>query len=108
MLDAAACGTPSININFDVKEKISPHRSTKRLFLSDYIQAAVKTGGTRVVKSENEFRDALLEILSSGKNVAAREEGRRRLLGHIAYKNDGKSSERIVHAIEEVIEKKAV
>lgn len=108
MLDAAACGTPSININFDIQKNISPHRSTKRLFLSDYIQAAVETGGTRVVESENEFRSALTEILAHGKDDVVFEEGRRRLLRHIAYKNDGRSSERIVRAIEDVIEKKVV
>ncbi len=108
MLDAAASGTPSININFDVKEKINPNRSVKRFFLSDYIQAAVKTGGTCVVESEKEFRIALTKSLSHGKDSRASEEGRRRLLECIAYKNDGKSSERIVRAIEEVIKKKTI
>lgn len=100
-LDCVACGTPVININFDVKKNISSYRSVKRFYMTDYIKALTATGGTWVAGSEKEFLNALKEIVERGQK---REEGRSRLINYIMYKNDGKAAERIASTLSRLAE----
>jgi len=107
ILDAAACGTPSININFDINKNVSPHRSTKRLYMSDYMKAATNTGGTLLINSEGEFLFGLKHILERG-NTDTLKEKREKLISYIMYKNDGMAAERITSAIGEIIERNTI
>jgi hypothetical protein len=97
-LDATACGTPVININFDIK-KMPEMESVNRFYHSDYVKAAHKTGGTWLVESEGEFKEALHDILERGEK---REKERERMIEYIMHKNDGRSAERMVEALEEI------
>ncbi|MAZ41042.1 hypothetical protein CL654_02905 [bacterium] len=101
-LDALACDTPVININFDTK-KVNPHFSTRRLFLSDYIEAIRKTEATRIVEKKEYFIDAINDILSNGQSESEKV-GMQKITEHLMYKNDGRSAERIKDALIGLVE----
>lgn len=95
-LDAIACGTPVINIKFDVRDDIDFGLSVKRLYFSDYVDALVKTNGTWVANSKGEFLNALRDILEKGKKEKP---GTKTLLDYFVYKVDGKSTERVADSL---------
>lgn len=92
-LDSIACGTPVVNVNFDVKPA-SVHWSTKRLYGTDYIDAIVKAGGSFVETDADSFIGRLTAILAGGKDDGRMRE-RRAMIEHFLYRVDGKSAERI-------------
>ena len=98
-LDAIACDTPVININFDIRENLSPHWSTKRLFLSDYIQEIVKQDATWVCESEKAFLSTLKHLLSDPSVKYDKKEGQKDIVDRLMYKLDGRSNERITRAL---------
>lgn len=100
ILDAAACGTPSVNICFDVKKDVSPHRSVQRLLVSDYIKAVTNTGGTWLVRSEREFLSAVQTTLEIGCQSPLFSTERGKLISYILHKNDGGSAKRIADTLE--------
>lgn len=91
-LDATACGTPVININFDVEKNLSMDKSVKRLYISDYFKEVVDTGATWVVESEEEFLKALKDILEDNEK---KEEKQKNFIEYFMHKNDGQAAERI-------------
>lgn len=96
-IDATICGTPVINLNFDVDKNVDPkRRSVKRLFETSYIKSVLKMKATWLVTNREEFSKALTETLVD-KN--AKLPARQRLIERFAYANDGKSAERIVDAV---------
>jgi hypothetical protein len=99
-LDATACNTPAINVNFDVDPNVDPNWSTKRLYKSDYIGAATGTGGTWLTNSSAELLSALKEILEENKR---KDQGVKKLIDYFVYKNDGQSSKRIVNYLVNLI-----
>lgn len=98
-LDAAACGTEVVNIKFDIKKDISPYRSASRFYMTDYVDAAIKTGSSWVAKNEYEFLDALKAVLLRGEK---KERERECLAQNIMYKNDGRAAERIAQTLKEL------
>jgi len=100
-LDALAAGIPVININFDVDLNISPHFSTNRLYQSDYIEAVVRSGGTKVVESEQAFRETLARILKEEKRV---EKEKEEALRYLIFRADGHSGERLAEAITDLVQ----
>lgn len=99
-LDAAASGTPVINVNFDTEKNLSMNKSTKRLYTTDYINAVTHTGGTWLVESERAFLKALQEVLVEGK----RKDKEQVLIERFIYKKDGKAAERIVSELSAMME----
>ena len=95
-LDAVACDTPALNINFDVNPDIDPNFSTKRLYTTDYINAVTSIGGTWLASSEAEFLQILQDILVKGEKKAAQ---RQALIDYFMYKNDGHAAERLATAL---------
>ncbi|MDP3726502.1 MAG: CDP-glycerol glycerophosphotransferase family protein, partial [bacterium] len=93
-LDAIACGTEVINFNFDIDHNIKPHKSVKRLFVSDYVKDLMATGGTFLARSKEEFLDMLKGVLEENKKKDTKE-----MIDIFIYKIDGKSAERITDAI---------
>lgn len=91
-LDAAACGTPAININFDVDRNLPMDKSVKRLYISDYFKEVVDAGATWVVESEKELLEALKGILENGER---KEEKQKSFIEYFMRKNDGRAAERI-------------
>lgn len=103
-LDAIACRTPVVNINFDIRPNISPHWSTKRLYGSDYIDAIVKSGGSWVARSQEEFLQSLKDILERGGDKGKKVE-QEKMVNYFLYKLDGNSAIRIVDTLRGIIEK---
>lgn len=93
-LDASACGTPVININFDVEKGLSMDKSVKRLYISDYFKEVVDFAASWVAESEVEFLKALKDILE---NNQKREKQQKKFIEHFMYKIDGQAAERIVN-----------
>lgn len=99
-LDALAAGVPVININFDTDPNTSPHFSTKRLYQSDYIEAVVRSVGTRVVESEQAFQETLARILDGDEGVEKEKEA---ALRYLVFRADGRSAERLADAIADLV-----
>ena len=95
-LDAIACGTPTINLAFDVFEGLDPHRSVKRLYQFDYIKALVGVGGVWVTRDKAEFFNALKDTLFAGRK---KQEGTDRMIEHFLYRVDGQSATRIARTL---------
>ncbi|MAF59736.1 MAG: CDP-glycerol glycerophosphotransferase family protein [Candidatus Pacebacteria bacterium] len=93
-IDATMCGTPVININFDFPD-IKKDMSVKRLYKSDYVDEITSFGATWVVKSEEEYLNALKEVVVEGKR---KDEEMKKLIKHFACANDGRAAERIANA----------
>jgi len=98
-LDAVVCGTPVINIKFDIEIDPEVYIPTQKFYKLDYVKAILKPGGTWVAESEEEFKMALQDILISGKKKDTR-----RLTKEFIYKNDGKSAERIANTLVDILE----
>lgn len=91
-LDAMSCGTPVINLKFDINDNINFGSSIKRLYLSDYIWAIISADGTWLVNSEGEYLRALKEVLEDG---VTEKPGTKNTISRFIYKIDGKSGKRI-------------
>ncbi|MDZ4221424.1 MAG: CDP-glycerol glycerophosphotransferase family protein, partial [Patescibacteria group bacterium] len=98
-LDAAACGTPVINISFDKDPNVEYRDSVRRLHKTDYILELMKSGGTWVARSKEEFLDALKAVLERGEKKDTST-----MVDQFMCKNDGKAGERIVSALLGVME----
>lgn len=95
-LDALACDTPVININFDLRDDVAKNMSVKRLYKTDYIAAVTHTGATYLANSKDEYLNYLKEILSIG---STRDVAKEKFIKYFLYKNDGQSADRIVSAL---------
>jgi len=93
-IDSTMCNTPVINLNFDV-HTVGPNMSVKRLYKCDYIQAIVDSGGSWVVRSQEELLKTLQNILSGKEDLSRM----KKLVQYLAFRNDGKSAERIAQAL---------
>ena len=103
-IDSTLCGTPVINLRFDPDAKVDKkRRSVLRLFETGYIKDALSMGATWVVGSKKELFFALDEILHK---PSSKNDERIRLIEEFAFKNDGRSAERVADAIISVHELK--
>lgn len=98
-LDAIACGTEVVNFNFDV-EIVSESKSVRRLFVSDYVQRLMDSGGTWLAGNEKEFGDMLKHVL-----VNDEKKDKQRTIKQFIHKIDGKSAERIANALIQIVNK---
>lgn len=104
-LDAVASETPVININFDVDPAVDSNLSTKRLYMTDYIEAISQFGATWLVRSQEEFLQALIATVEHNER---REEENKKMVKRFMYANDGKSANRIVQVLLDIVEHKRV
>lgn len=95
-LDAIACGTPVVNIKFNVHDDINRHFSTSRLHKTAYASAVTSAGGTWVVESPEAYLKALKDILEKGEK---KERERGAMVEHFIFKNDGQSAERVANTL---------
>lgn len=96
-IDATICGTPVINLDFDVDKNIDhKRRSVKRLFETRYVKSMLKMNATWLVTSREDLFKALTETLA---NKKAKLNERQRLIEKFVYANDGKSAERVAEAV---------
>jgi len=96
-IDALLCGTPVVNIHFDVHSDVDLKRKgVSRIFEMSYVKTLMYHRATWEVKSKEELWGALSECLN---NKNARIKQREQLIHAFAYQNDGKSTERIAAAV---------
>ena len=101
-LDAMACGTPVININFDIEKAGATGDSIRRLYGDDYLKELMAMESTWLVNSEDEFLHSLKNVLEK--------DGRKdtqKTIDRFIYKLDGKSAERIAEALLEILSTKS-
>ncbi|MFH1427410.1 MAG: CDP-glycerol glycerophosphotransferase family protein [Patescibacteria group bacterium] len=103
ILDSTACGTPVININFDVREIKNFCESVKRFYQTDYIRAVMASQATWLVETKEELLDALKRILSGEKKD---EEKLKNFINYFMYKIDGHSAERVANNLIKIAENK--
>lgn len=94
-LDATACGTPVVNVCFDI-ENVHYKKSIARVYETDYFGSVVSFNGTWVARNKEEFLDFVKKTLV---NKDGKQEERKRLSEYFMYKIDGNSSERLVNGI---------
>lgn len=97
-LDAVACGTEVVNIGFDIEYVSDFNKSAKRLYLDDYIRKLMDSGGTWLVKNEEDFQKTLKSILQDGDKKE-----KKQTIDKFIYKTDGKSAERIANALTRIV-----
>ncbi len=91
-MDAAALNRPAVNVMFDGFETHVPYqRSLARMYAYDYYAELLETGGATIVRSREEFRDAVNAYL---KDPARDAPGRARLVEKYSHRVDGKTGER--------------
>jgi len=95
-LDSSVFNKPQILVSFDGFEQKPYIRSVRRYNQEDCLYNLVKCGGTRVVKSKEEWVTAIKEYL---KNPALDQAGRDETVKEHLYKIDGKAGKRIAAAI---------
>jgi len=91
-IDATLCDTPVINVSFDTDKNIPYSMSPRRFYKTDYIREVTNFGITWLVESEEDFKNALIDVLERGKKKDERKED---FIKYFAYKRDGKAAERI-------------
>lgn len=98
-LDAAACGTPVININFTPGE-FDKYGLIKQLKGLDYVRALMDTGATWLANSKGEFLEYLKNVLEKG--LDKKDELKQKMIYNFMYKNDGNSAKRITDALSNI------
>lgn len=91
-LDATVFNKPQIMVSFDGWEKKPYVRSVRRYNREDCLHNLVKCGGTRVVRSKEEWIRSINDYL---KDSALDQAGRDKISDEHLYKIDGKAGERI-------------
>ena len=95
-LDAAVFNKPQIMVSFDGGEKKPYVRSVRRYNREDCLANLVRCGGTRVVRSKEDWLKSINDYLE---DPALDQEGRSRTVRNHLYKLDGKAGERIADFI---------
>lgn len=94
-IDAAIFDKPVIGINFEVKAQPLA-KSPTQYFQQEHYEKALKTGGIRLVASEEELASAInAYLVDPGRD----REARRRLVAEQCGVTDGKAGERIANVI---------
>ncbi|MCK4553905.1 CDP-glycerol glycerophosphotransferase family protein [Candidatus Parcubacteria bacterium] len=96
IFDATACGTPVVNIKFDVDKIDNFNKSVKRFYETDYADAITNSGGVNVANSEKEFLQILKNVLYNNKNKKEKSD---KFIKYFMYKADGKSAQRIAESL---------
>ena len=94
-LDAAALDTPTIAVAFESENEPYYDRPARRYDMEHYA-AVVRTGGVRLVRSQQELEDAVSAYLRDPDLDAA---GRRHLRNQQLEPLDGRASQRFVDAV---------
>ena len=95
-LDSSVFNKPQIMVSFDGFEKKPYIRSVKRYNREDCLYNLVRCGGTKVVKSKEEWIMAINAYL---KNPTLDQSGRDEIVKQHLYKIDGKAGERIANIL---------
>jgi hypothetical protein len=97
-LDAAHFDKPLVNFLYGAKYRDNVD-VTERLYDSNHMQWVLETGALKLAHSSEELFDVINGYLEG---FDTEKEGRRELLKKLCYKTDGRSSERMVAAIDAV------
>ena len=100
VLDAAAYDKPSIGVAYEVLYSPTTGKDiSEQLYETDHFRAVVQTGAIDLVRSNEELKKAINQILL---NPDRNHTERQRLIREICFKIDGQSSERIATVIDRV------
>lgn len=99
-IDAAVFDTPVINIAYNPTLPASAWNYAEKWYSSTHYSNIVKAGGIRIAYSEAELIHHIQDYL---RDPSRDKDGRQRLVEEQCYRVDGKASERIVDAIQEVV-----
>ncbi len=99
-IDAAACGAPVACVRFDAASDSPYDRSTRRLYDYTHLTRIVESGGVEMVDSLEELVDFVAQCLDD-RHVNG--EGRARLIREQCYRIDGRSAERVLEAVVDVL-----
>jgi len=92
-LDAVACDTPVININFAAVGERNPNVA-RALHMLDYVQSVTRTGETWLAENADELLTALQNALFKNEKKETKN-----LIEHFIYKVDGNSAKRMANAL---------
>ncbi len=95
-IDAAVFDKPVINIDFEVRQKELMSKSPTYFYKMTHYAKAVRTGGIRYPKSQEEFVRDINRYLS---NPELDREKRKRLVQEQCWKVDGRSAQRVADFI---------
>jgi len=95
-LDSAVYDKPQIMVSFDGYEKKPYTKSVARYRDEDHMKKLLDTGGARIVRSVDEWIEAINDYLE---NPSLDREGRSRIVREQLYKIDGKSGERVASQV---------
>lgn len=98
-IDSTMCNTPVINLYFDVKD-VGSNMSVNRLYKCDYIQAIIDSGGSWVVRSQEELLKTLQGILFRKEDLSRM----KKLVAYLAYKQDGCAAKRISDVLYDMLQ----
>jgi len=101
-LDAACVDVPVIHIGFGCNYKNGEDITDYYMYRTDHDKWVLSTGGTEKVDSFEELRNQINRYLV---DPSLRSEGRKKLREKLCYKVDGKSSERMADAINDILRK---
>ncbi len=96
IVDACALNKPIINIAFDEKLGTPYLKSMRHQYEYTHLEPVLSTGGVKVVYSESELKEAVLNYISNPELDRA---GRERVVEEQCFKLDGLSSFRVVEEI---------
>ena len=101
-LDAACLDRPAITIGFGGEYIEGKDVTTEKLYSTDHVHWLMSPGGVEKVDSYDELKTAINNYL---RDPSINSEGRERMRERLCYKVDGKSSERLARAIEDILER---
>jgi len=93
-VDAAIFDKPVINIDFDTENKKIVSRSPRYFYKMAHYQKAIRTGGIKLPRSQEELINSINEYLE---NPFLDKAGRARLVSEQCWKLDGQAGQRIAN-----------
>jgi len=99
-IDALMCGRPVILTSFDAEAELPYWKSARRLVDFTHLRKFVAWKGVTVTRSLPELATAIATYAGDPEHKLAEREA---TLNHYCYRPDGRATERVVQAIEEVM-----
>jgi len=101
VLEACCCDRPVINLAYDAGLTVPHWESVERFYRYSHALPVIDTGGTWIVRSDEDLSHALQSYLAG---PALHRENRRALLEHACQYADGFSMHRWVDALDDIVQ----
>ena len=100
-IDALMLDKPVILTSFDGSDQLSYWKSARRLIDYTHLKKLVSLGGVQVARSYTDFQNKIQAYLS---DPLLHMDERKATLTQQCFKNDGRSTERVVEAVQEILQ----